>query len=53
MNWVGLISTLATTAPIVDIAFTVLFALLAIMVRPDDDVINPNSLGNNKNTSKK
>tara|TARA_Y100001968_G_C18759034_1_gene436875 strand:+ start:248 stop:418 length:171 start_codon:yes stop_codon:yes gene_type:complete len=47
----GLLSTPAPTAPIVGIAFIVLFAIVGIMVGPDYDGMNAPALGksNNKN----
>ena len=44
----GLLSTPAPTAPIVGIAFIVLFAIVGIMVGPDYDGMNAPALGNSK-----
>jgi len=44
----GLLSTPAPKAPIVGIAFIVLFAIVGIMVRPDYEGMNATSLGNLK-----
>ena len=44
----GLLSTPAPTAPIVGIAFIVLFAIVGIMVGPDYDGMNAPALGNTK-----
>tara|TARA_B100000579_G_C22035139_1_gene490089 strand:+ start:307 stop:477 length:171 start_codon:yes stop_codon:yes gene_type:complete len=46
----GLLSTPAPTAPIVGIAFIVLFAIVGIMVGPDYDGMNAPALGNSKDT---
>ncbi len=45
----GLLSTPAPTAPIVGIAFIVLFAIVGVMVGPDYDGMNAPSLGKSKN----
>ena len=47
----GLLTTPAPTAPIVGIAFIVLFAIVGIMVGPDYDGMNAPAL-NSKKTSK-
>ena len=44
----GLLSTPAPTAPIVGIAFIVLFAIVGVMVGPDYDGMNAPSTGNSK-----
>ena len=44
----GLLSTPAPTAPIVGIAFIVLFAIVGVMVGPDYDGMNATALGNSK-----
>ena len=44
----GLLSTPAPTAPIVGIAFIVLFAIVGVMVGPDYDGMNAPALGNSK-----
>ncbi len=44
----GLLSTPAPTAPIVGIAFIVLFAIVGVMVGPDYDGMNAPALGNTK-----
>ena len=46
--FIGLISTPASTAPIVGIAFIVLFAIVGLMVGPDYDGMNAPELGNTK-----
>ena len=48
----GLLTTAAPTAPIVGIAFIVLFAIVGVMVGPDYDGMNAPAVGNNENTSK-
>jgi len=48
----GLLSTPAPTAPIVGIAFIVLFAIVGIMVGPDYDGMNAPAIGSPKNTDK-
>jgi len=47
----GLLSTPAPTAPIVGIAFIVLFAIVGVMVGPDYDGMNAPSIGNSKDTN--
>ena len=44
----GLLSTPAPTAPIVGIAFIVLFAIVGVVVGPDYDGMNAPALGNSK-----
>tara|TARA_Y100001968_G_C19310762_1_gene694030 strand:- start:944 stop:1108 length:165 start_codon:yes stop_codon:yes gene_type:complete len=44
----GLLSTPAPTAPIVGIAFIVLFAIVGIMVGPDYDGMNAPALDSKK-----
>ena len=44
----GLLTTPAPTAPIVGIAFIVLFAIVGIMVGPDYDGMNAPEIGNSK-----
>ena len=44
----GLLTTPAPTAPIVGVAFIVLFAIVGIMVGPDYDGMNAPALGNSK-----
>ena len=44
----GLLSTPAPTAPIVGIAFIVLFAIVGVMVGPDYDGMNAPALNNSK-----
>ena len=44
----GLLSTSAPTAPVVGIAFIVLFAIVGVMVGPDYDGMNAPALGNSK-----
>jgi len=44
----GLLSTPAPTAPIVGIAFIVLFAIVGVMVGPDYDGMNAPALGDSK-----
>ena len=48
----GLLSTPAPTAPIVGIAFIVLFAIVGVMVGPDYDGMNAPALNNSKDTTK-
>tara|TARA_Y100001968_G_C18906868_1_gene503373 strand:+ start:317 stop:487 length:171 start_codon:yes stop_codon:yes gene_type:complete len=48
----GLLSTPAPTAPIVGIAFIVLFAIVGIMVGPDYDGMNAPAIGSSEKTSK-
>ena len=47
----GLLSTPAPTAPIVGIAFIVLFAIVGVMVGPDYDGMNAPGLSNVKETN--
>ena len=47
----GLLSTPAPTAPIVGIAFIVLFAIVGVMVGPDYDGMNAPALNNSKDTN--
>ena len=47
----GLLSTPAPTAPIVGIAFIVLFAIVGVMVGPDYDGMNGPELGKSKDTN--
>ena len=47
----GLLSTPAPTAPIVGIAFIVLFAIVGLMVGPDYDGMNAPESGNKKQTN--
>ena len=47
----GLLSTPAPTAPIVGIAFIVLFAIVGVMVGPDYDGMNAPALSNSKETN--
>ena len=44
----GLLTTSAPTAPIVGIAFIVLFAIVGLMVGPDYDGMNAPALGDTK-----
>ena len=44
----GLLSTPAPTAPVVGIAFIVLFAIVGVMVGPDYDGMNAPALSNSK-----
>ena len=44
----GLLSTSAPTAPIVGIAFIILFAVVGIMVGPDYDGMNAPALNSSK-----
>ena len=44
----GLLTTSAPTAPIVGIAFIVLFAIVGLMVGPDYDGMNAPAVGNSK-----
>ncbi len=46
----GLLSTSAPTAPIVGIAFIVLFAIVGVMVGPDYDGMNAPALNSSKET---
>ena len=47
----GLLSTPAPTAPIVGIAFIVLFAIVGIMVGPDYDGMNAPATNNSNKTN--
>tara|TARA_B100000965_G_scaffold380658_1_gene377394 strand:- start:10442 stop:10612 length:171 start_codon:yes stop_codon:yes gene_type:complete len=47
----GLLTTPAPTAPIVGIAFIVLFAIVGIMVGPNYDGMNAPEVGNSKNSN--
>ena len=49
----GLFSTPAPTAPIIGIAFIVLFAIVGIMVGPNYDGMNAPALGNLKDDNQK
>jgi len=49
----GLLSTPAPTAPIVGIAFIVLFVIVGIMVGPNYDGMNAPALGDTKDTNQK
>ncbi len=44
----GLLSTPAPTAPVVGIAFIVLFAIVGVMVGPDYDGMNAPTVDNSK-----
>ena len=46
----GLLSTPAPTAPIVGIAFIILFAIVGIMVGPDYDGMNAPALNSSNET---
>tara|TARA_B100000579_G_C22084136_1_gene511586 strand:+ start:291 stop:461 length:171 start_codon:yes stop_codon:yes gene_type:complete len=46
----GLLSTPAPTAPIIGIAFIILFAIVGIMVGPDYDGMNAPALNSSKET---
>ena len=48
----GLLSTPAPTAPIIGIAFIVLFAIVGVMVGPDYDGMNAPALSGSKETDK-
>ena len=48
----GLLSTPAPTAPIVGIAFIILFAIVGVMVGPDYDGMNAPALGNSTKAEK-
>ena len=48
----GLLTTPAPTAPIVGIAFIVLFAIVGIMVGPDYDGMNAPAIGASKEPNK-
>ena len=47
----GLLSTPAPTAPIVGIAFIILFAIVEVMVEPDYNGMNTPSLNSSKETN--
>ena len=47
----GLLSTSDPRAPIIGIAFIVLYAIVGIMVGPEYDGMNASALGNSKNTN--
>ena len=47
----GLLSTPAPTAPVVGIAFIVLFAIVGVMVGPDYDGMNAPALKGSKETN--
>ena len=47
----GLLSTPAPTAPIVGIAFIVLFVIVGVMVGPDYDGMNAPSINSSKETN--
>ena len=47
----GLLSTPAPTAPIVGIAFIILFAIVGVMVGPDYDGMNAPELGSSKDNN--
>ena len=47
----GLLSKSVPTAPIIGIAFIVLFAIVGIMVGPEYEGMNAPALGNSKNTA--
>ena len=47
----GLLSTPAPTAPVVGIAFIVLFAIVGVMVGPDYDGMNAPALNSSKETN--
>ncbi|AIQ96210.1 hypothetical protein [Prochlorococcus sp. MIT 0801] len=47
----GLLSTPAPTAPIVGIAFIVLFAIVGVMVGPDYDGMNAPALNGSEETN--
>ena len=48
----GLLSTPAPTAPVVGIAFIILFAIVGVMVGPDYDGMNAPALDSSKETNK-
>ena len=48
----GLLSTPAPTAPIVGIAFIVLFAIVGLMVGPDYDGMNAPAMNSSKKSDK-
>ena len=47
----GLLSTPAPTAPIIGIAFILLFAIVGVMVGPDYDGMNAPALNSSKKTN--
>ena len=47
----GLLSTPAPTAPIVGIAFIILFAIVGVMVGPDYEGMNAPALNSSKETN--
>ena len=47
----GLLSTPAPTAPIVGIAFIILFAIVGVMVGPDYDGMNAPATNNKKDAN--
>ena len=47
----GLLSTPAPTAPIVGVAFIVLFVIVGIMVGPNYDGMNAPAIGDTKDTN--
>jgi len=47
----GLLSTPAPTAPIIGIAFILLFAIVGVMVGPDYDGLNAPALNSSKETN--
>ena len=49
----GLLSTPAPTAPVVGIAFIVLFAIVGVMVGPDYDGMNAPTVINSKKADQK
>ena len=53
LTFAGLLSTPAPTAPIVGIAFIVLFAIVGVMVGPDYDGMNAPALKSSKETNQK
>ena len=44
----GLLSTPAPTAPVIDIAFIILFAIVGVMVGPDNDGMDAPTVDNSK-----
>ena len=48
----GLLTTPAPTAPIIGIAFIVLFVVVGIIVGPNYDGMNAPEIGNSKDTNK-
>ena len=47
----GLLSTPAPTAPVIGIAFIILFAIVGVMVGPEYDGMNAPALNNSKETN--